>query len=175
MKNDINYKKFDTLLNVKLSLISLYLALTFPITFIADESLRTLSLVCLIIGFIITLSICNDVVIANDFSISLRVNFISKIFGKNSWEIFWDEIKIIKSFETSQGSKVFYFITYSNKSFLVPQRIEKFDDFKELIVKKTNFKDFNLKYISPLWTYNLLVTISVLMIVGEIYALIITK
>tara|TARA_Y100000589_G_scaffold256521_1_gene245705 strand:+ start:812 stop:1336 length:525 start_codon:yes stop_codon:yes gene_type:complete len=173
MKNDIYYKKFNTLLNVQFSLISLYLALTFPITFITDVSLKPLSLFCLIIGFIFIVSICNDVVFTSDRSISLRTNFISKIFGKNSWEIFWNEIKTIKSFDTSQGSKVFYFVTYSDKNFLVPQRIAKYEDFKKLIAKKTNLKEFNLENISPLWTYNLLIVISVILIIGEIYAFII--
>ena len=88
--------------------------------------------------------------------------------SKNNWEIFWEDIKSIKSFPTSQGSRVFYFIDGEGKSLLVPQRIENFDIFLEKIEKKTNIRKEGISYISPLWTYKLLTFLSLLMIVGEI-------
>ena len=71
---------------------------------------------------------------------------------------------------TSQGSKVYYFNTYQGDNFLVPQRVENFEKFLLIVSRNTGISISELSYISPLWTYKLLTSLSVLMIVGEIYA-----
>ena len=88
--------------------------------------------------------------------------------GKKGWEVFWKDINLIKSFSTSQGSKVYYFVTVKGKNFLVPQRIEKFEEFLIIISNKTGIDTKGLSYISPLWTYKLLTIVSLLMITGEV-------
>ena len=78
------------------------------------------------------------------------------------------DIKLIKSFPTSQGSKVHYFITTKGESFLIPQRIENLNEFIQMVSKRTNLKVEEISYISPLWTYKILTFLSILMIMGEI-------
>ena len=116
------------------------------------------------------INITNDYVIACDKKISYKTSFVSKIFGKKNWEIIWKDIKLIKSLPTSQGSKVYYFITKSNESLLVPQRVENFERFASIVQKRTKLKVDELTYISPLWTYKLLTYISIFMIIVEILA-----
>lgn len=163
-------EKFKTLFSVKSSLISLYLALTFPIPFISSEKLKILSIITFVFGLILIINITNDYVITCDKKISYKTSFISKIFGKKNWEIFWEDIKLIKSLPTSQGSNVHYFISYKNESFLIPQRVENFERFVFIIEEKTKLNIDKLSYISPLWTYKLLTYLSIFMIMGEIIA-----
>ena len=159
-------EKFKTLFFVKSSLISL----TFPIPFISSEKLKIFSIITFVFGLILIINITNDYVITCDKKISYKTSFISKIFGKKNWEIFWKDIKLIKSLPTSQGSNVHYFISNKNESFLVPQRVENFERFVSIIKEKTKLNIDKLSYISPLWTYKLLTYLSVLMIIGEIIA-----
>ena len=166
-------EKFKTLFFVKSSLISLYLALTIPIPFISSENLKILSIISFFFGLFFIFSITDDYVNACDNKISYKTSFISKIFGKKNWEILWKDIISIKSIPTSQGSKVHYFITNKNQSFLVPQRIENFERFVSLVEKKTKLNINEITYISPLWTYKLLTYLSFLMIIGEILAFVI--
>ena len=161
-------EKFKTLFHVKSSLITLYIALTVPIPFISSEKLKIPSLFFFILGLFLIINITSDYVEICEKKISYKTSFISRSFGKKNWEIFWEEIKNIKSLPTSQGSRVFYFISEKGKNFLVPQRIENFDVFLDEINKKTNIDIEALSYISPLWTYKLLTLISGLMILGEI-------
>jgi len=163
-------EKFKTLFFVKSSLISLYLALTFPIPFISSEKLKIFSIITFVFGLILIINITNDYVITCDKKISYKTSFISKIFGKKNWEIFWKDIKLIKSLPTSQGSNVHYFISNKNESFLVPQRVENFERFVSIIEEKTKLNIDKLSYISPLWTYKLLTYLSIFMIMGEIIA-----
>ena len=163
-------EKFKTLFFVKSSLISLYLALTFPIPFISSEKLKIFSIITFVFGLILIINITNDYVDTCDKKISYKTSFISKIFGKKNWEIFWKDIKLIKSLPTSQGSNVHYFISNKNESFLVPQRVENFERFVSIIGEKTKLNIDKLSYISPLWTYKLLTYLSIFMIMGEIIA-----
>ena len=163
-------EKFKTLFFVKSSLISLYLALTFPIPFISSVNLKIFSIITFVFGLFLIINITNDYVDTCDKKISYKTSFISKIFGKKNWEIFWKDIKLIKSLPTSQGSNVHYFISNKNESFLVPQRVENFERFVSIIEEKTKLNIDKLSYISPLWTYKLLTYLSIFMIMGEIIA-----
>ena len=163
-------EKFKTLFSVKSSLVSLYLAFTLPIPFISREDLKILSTMLFLFGLVLIIEITSDYVEICDEQISYKTSIISNIFGKKTWKILWKDIFSIKSFPTSQGSKVFYFITKNNNNFLIPQRIENFIKFKSIISKKTNIDVDSLSYISPLWTYKLLTLLSFLMIIGEVIA-----
>ena len=91
-----------------------------------------------------------------------------KFLEKKNWKILWKDIKLIKSLPTSQGSKVNYFITNKDESFLMPQRIENLEEFVAIVENKTKLNLEEVSYISPLWTYKLLTYLSISMIIGEI-------
>ena len=166
-------EKFKTLFFVKSSLISLYLALTIPIPFIAIDKLKIPSILTFVLGLYLIINITSDYVETCNDKISYKTSFISKAFGRKNWEIFWKDIKLIKSQPTSQGSKVFYFNTNKGDNFLIPQRVENFERFLLIVSQNTGIEIKEISYISPLWTYKLLTTLSVLMVIGEIYAFVI--
>ena len=163
-------EKFKTLFFVKSSLISLYLALTFPIPFISIDKLKIPSIIVFVFGLFLIINITNDYVETCKNKISYKTSFISKTLGRKNWEVFWSDIKLVKSLPTSQGSKVYYFNTYEGKSFLVPQRLENFEKFLIIVSKNTGLSINDISYISPLWTYKLLTYLSLLMIIGEFFA-----
>ena len=162
-------EKFKTLFSVKSSLISLYLALTIPIPFISIEELKIFTIVAFFLGLYLIIYITNDYVETCDIKILYKTSSISRIFGKKNWEIFWKDIDSIKSLNTSQGSKVYYFNTSKGDNYLVPQRLEKFEKFLLIISRNTGIEVNEISYISPLWTYKVLTFLSVLMIIGEIF------
>ena len=163
-------EKFKTLFFVKSSLISLYLALTIPIPFISVDKLKIFSIVLFFLGLYLIINITSDYVETCKNNISYKTSFISKILGRKNWEISWEDIKLIKSLPTSQGSKIYYFNTNKGENFLVPQRVENLEKFLLIISENTGISTSEMKYISPLWTYKLLTLLSVLMIVGELFA-----
>ena len=163
-------ERFKTLFFVKSSLISLYLALTIPIPYISTAELRIFSIVSFVFGLILISNITDDYVITCDKKISYKISLISIIFGKKNWEIFWKDIKLIKSLPTSQGSRVYYFNTTKGDNYLIPQRVENFEKFLSIISRKAGIEVKDISYISPLWTYKLLTFLSILMIIGEIYS-----
>ena len=163
-------EKFKTLFFVKSSLITLYLALTIPIPFISIDNLKILSIFTFVLGLYLIINITSDYVETCNNKISYKSSFISKILGKKNWEIPWKDIKLIKTLPTSQGSKVYYFNTYQGENYLVPQRVENFEKFLLIVSENTGIAIDEISYISPLWTYKLLTLLSVVMIIGEIFA-----
>jgi len=163
-------EKFKTLFFVKSSLISLYLALTIPIPFISTDKLRIPSIIAFVLGSYLILNITSDYVETCNKKISYKTSFISKFIGKKNWEIPWKDIKLIISLPTSQGSKVYYFKTNKGDYYLIPQRVENFEKFLLIVSKNTGISINEISYISPLWTYKLLTLLSVMMIIGELFA-----
>ena len=163
-------EKFKTLFFVKSSLISLYLALTFPIPFISIDKFKILSIFIFVLGLYLIINITSDYVETCNSKISYKTSFIAKTLGRQNWEISWKDIKLIKSLPTSQGSKVYYFITFKGDNFLIPQRVENFEKFLLIVSKNTGIDIDEITYISPLWTYKLLTSLSFLMIIGELFA-----
>ena len=162
-------EKYKTLFFVKSSLISLYLALTIPIPFISIQNLIIPSIVIFFFGLYLIINVTNDYVETSDKKISYHISFISKALGRKNWEIFWEDINLIKTLPTSQGSRVYYFNTNKGDNFLVPQRVENFEKFLIIVSQNTGIATNGMSYISPLWTYKLLTFLSVLMIIGEIF------
>ena len=163
-------EKFETLFSVKSSLIFLYIALTLPIPFISSDQLKIISTISFVFGLYLIFNITNDHVETCNKKISYKTSFMSKVLGRKNWEISWNDIKLIKSLRTSQGSKVYYFNTEKGDNFLVPQRVENFVRLLEIVSQKTGIGVKDISYISPLWTYKLLTLLSVLMIIGEIFS-----
>ena len=163
-------ENFKTLFFVKSSLITLYLALTIPIPFISTNQLKIFSIIAFFLGLYLIIDITSDHVETCNNKISYKTSFISKILGRKNWEISWKDIKLIKSLPTSQGSKVYYFNTNKGDNFLIPQRVENFKKLLIIVSRNTGIDINDISYLSPFWTYKLLTLISVLMIIGELFA-----
>ena len=126
-----------------------------------------------VLGLYLIINITSDYVETSNKKISYKSTFIAEFLGKKTWEISWKDIKLIKSLPTSQGSKVYYFNTVQGDNFLVPQRLENFEKFLIIVSENTGIDVGDMSYISPLWTYKLLTLLSVLMVVGELFAFLI--
>ena len=163
-------EKFKTLFFVKSSLISLYLALTIPLPFISIEKLKIPSIIIFALGLYLIINITSDYVETSTDKISYNISFISKALGRKNWEIFWEDINLIKALPTSQGSRVYYFNTKKGDNYLVPQRVENFEKLLMIVSQNTGIATNEMTYISPLWTYKLLTLMSVLMVIGELFA-----
>ena len=163
-------EKFKTLFFVKSSLVSLYLALTIPIPFVSIDRLKIPSIITFFLGLYLIINITSDYVETCDNKISYKTSFISKTLGKKNWEISWKDIRSIKTLPTSQGSKVYYFNTYKGDNILIPQRLENFERFISIIYINTKINVNEISYLSPLWTYKLLTFLSLIMIIGELFA-----
>jgi len=75
-------EKFNNLFVVKISLISLYLALTIPLPFISNEEFKIISLILFVLGLFSIVNITNDYIETTNQKITYKSSFLSKTFGK---------------------------------------------------------------------------------------------
>jgi hypothetical protein len=72
---------------------------------------------------------------------------------------------------TSQGGKVFYVRERAGGAFLLPQRVERFEDFLQAFTQRSGLDTSSVNRISPPWTYRLLAVLCALMLGGEVVSL----
>jgi len=68
---------------------------------------------------------------------------------------------------TSQGGRVFYVRTADGSAYLLPQRVQAFEEFLSRFSRASGLDTSSIGRISPPWTYQLLAGICGLMLTGE--------
>ena len=81
-------EKFKTLFYVKSSLISLYLALTFPIPFISSEKFKIFSIITFVFGLFLIINITNDYVDICEKKFLIKQALLLKYLGKKIGKFF---------------------------------------------------------------------------------------
>ena len=87
---------------------------------------------------------------------------------RRGWTMRWQDIRALVPVGTSQGGTVYYVKAAALRHQLLPQRIERFDRFLELLATNTNVSTKGIGRLTPPWTYQLLAGLAVLMIAGEL-------
>lgn len=143
---------------IQITLISLYLALTIPLPFLAEFTHSPISPVILwfgiAIGLIILIAILSEKVILDDQKI--EVSYASWIPNKlrRGWSLNWTEIKDLKLRTTGQGGLVYYFITQAeDRAYLLPMRIAGFSRLVSMIQIKTGINTTDIRPLAQPWMY----------------------
>ena len=92
---------------------------------------------------------------------------------RRGWHLQWEAITALTPVKASQGGKVFYVRTQEGSAYLLPQRVQAFDDFLSRFSQYTGLNTSSIGRISPPWTYLLLANLCALMLAGEISWLVI--
>ena len=89
---------------------------------------------------------------------------------RRGWALRWDQVRGLTPVTTSQGGRVFYVRTEDGSAFLLPQRVQAFEDFLGRFSERSGLPTGSIGRISPAWTYQLLAVLSALMVAGELAA-----
>ena len=69
---------------------------------------------------------------------------------------------------TSQGGRVFYLRAGDGAAYLLPQRVERFEEFLARFSRHSGLDTRSIGRISPPWTYRLLAWLAGLMVTAEL-------
>ena len=75
---------------------------------------------------------------------------------RRGWQLQWHQITGLTPVATSQGGRVFYVRTQQGAAYLLPQRVQAFDDFLSRFSQASGLNTSSIGRISPPWTYQLL-------------------
>ena len=156
---------------IRFTLLALYLALVLPLPLMAPESLRPLLLVAVPLGLVLVVAITSERVEVDSNGIRVGHPPWCAWVLRRGWQLPWTAITALTPVGTSQGGKVFYVRERSGGAFLLPQRVERFEDFLQAFTQRSGLDTSSVNRISPPWTYRLLAVLCALMLGGEVVSL----
>ncbi|GAP95075.1 hypothetical protein [Leptolyngbya sp. NIES-2104] len=153
---------------IRITLLSLYIALTTPLPFLANATDAPVPSSWLwagiAIGFVILFGALSERVIVNDDGIQVTYPVWVPKFFRKGWQIPWSEVKALKPRSTGQGGLVYYFLSKSGEGYLLPMRVAGFARLVDRVQKQTGIDTTDVKPLSQPWMYLILLGFTVLLL-----------
>jgi hypothetical protein len=155
---------------IRFTLISLYLALVLPLPVLAPSELQGWLWTALPLGLVLILALVSEQVELSDSGIRVAHPAWCRWLLRRGWQLQWDAITGLTPVATSQGGRVFYVRTKEGSAYLLPQRVQAFEEFLGRFSQHTGLDTSSIGRISPPWTYRLLAALCVALLSGEVIA-----
>ncbi|MEB3255493.1 MAG: hypothetical protein VKJ05_03800 [Synechococcaceae cyanobacterium] len=162
---------------IRFTLLALYLALVLPLPFLAPAPLRGPLTLALPLGLLLVLAVTSERVELDANGVRVGHPAWCAWLLRRSWELPWQKVQGLTPVATSQGGRVWYVRTAGGsaespaRSFLLPQRVARFDDFLTRFASATGLDTTAVGRISPPWTYQLLAALCAALLVAEVAGL----
>ena len=160
---------------IKLTLLSLYLALTIPLPFLSEATNAPVSPVILAVGLTLgalaLYAALTERVIINDKGIQVCYPvWVPDLFRKG-WYLPWSEIKALKPRTTGQGGLVYYFVNNSGQGYLLPMRVVGFAKLVRIVEAKTGIDTTDVRPLSQPWMYLILFGCTILLLLIDAWTI----
>ena len=153
---------------IRFTLISLYLALVLPLPLLAPAELQAWLWAPLPLGLAVILALVSEQVELSESGIRVGHPSWCAWLLRRGWQLNWDQISGLTPVATSQGGRVFYVRTENGSAYLLPQRVQAFEEFLGQFGRQSGLDTSSIGRISPPWTYQLLAGLSAAMLLGEL-------
>ena len=155
---------------IRFTLISLYLALVLPLPVLAPPNLQPWLWAALPLGLALILALVSEQVELSGDGIRVGHPSWCSWLLRRGWQLRWDQITALTPVATSQGGRVFYVRTEDRSAYLLPQRVQAFEDFLCRFSRYTGLDTSAIGRISPPWTYQLLAVLCGTFLSSEVIA-----
>jgi hypothetical protein len=153
---------------IRLTLIGLYLALVLPLPLQAPAALQPWLWAALPLGLALILALVSERVELSSSGLSVGHPGWCRWLLRRGWTASWEQINGLTPVATSQGGRVFYVRTTDGSAYLLPQRVQAFEEFLGRFSRHTGLDTSTIGRISPPWTYQLLAGLCAAMLLGEL-------
>jgi hypothetical protein len=156
---------------IRLTLGSLYLALTLPLPFLARATEAPVPAsglgLGIAVGAIALYAAFSDRVTVTEEAIEVSYPaWVPRLFRKG-WRLRWDEVADLKARTTGQGGLVYYFLSQSGQRYLLPMRVAGFAQLARAVEAKTGIDTADVKPLSQPWMYFILLGLTVLLLLVD--------
>ena len=161
---------------IRLTLLSLYVALTLPLPFLAEVTQAPIPswglAIALIVGAIVLYAALTERVMATETHIEVTYPAWAKWIWRRGWSLPWAEITALKPRSTGQGGIVYYFLSQSSEqAFLLPMRIAGFARFVRIVQAKTDIDTRDVRPLAQPWMYLILLGFTLLLFLTDAWVL----
>jgi hypothetical protein len=165
---------------IKITLLSLYFALTIPLPFLTQVSSVNVPIpswilwVGIVVGAVVIFAVLSEQVILDNDKIQVCYPNLVRFFLGQGWTLFWSEIKDLKMRSTGQGGLVYYFITHQeNQAYLLPMRIAGFAKMVREIEAKTGINTNDIRPLSQPWMYLILFVFTLFLLLIDTWVILV--
>lgn len=156
---------------IRITLLSLYVALTVPLPFLAQVTAApvppALLWVGIGIGAIALYAALSERVILDDRAICVTYpNWVPRFFRKG-WSLDWANVKALKPRTTGQGGLVYYFLGTDGKGYLLPMRVAGFAELVRQVQAKTGIDTTDVRPLAQAWMYLILFGFTLLLLLVD--------
>ncbi|ABG50110.1 conserved hypothetical protein [Trichodesmium erythraeum IMS101] len=160
---------------IKLTLLSLYVALTVPLPFLSQATNAPVPPFILVIGLTIgaiaLYGALAERVIVNGQGIQVSYPaWVPDLFRKG-WYLPWTEIKALKPRTTGQGGLVYYFLNNSEEGYLLPMRVVGFAKLVRIVETYTGIDTTDVRPLSQPWMYFILLGCTILLLLVDAWTI----
>lgn len=162
---------------IRFTLLTLYGALVLPLPLLAQADWQPWLWAAVASGWIVVVALTSERVILDSEGLQVAHPRWCAWCLRRGWHLPWSRVAGLTPVATSQGGRVFYVRARGGgaegegRAFLLPQRVERFDDFLARFSALSGLSTEAVARISPPWTYQLLAAMSVVLLAGEGLAL----
>jgi len=157
---------------IRFTLLALYAALVLPLPLIAPVELRAPLWIAFWLGGALVVALTSEQVVVDAEGLRVAHPDWCAWLLRRGWQLPWRQVAALTPVATSQGGRVFYVRSKGEtRSYLLPQRVERFDDFLSRFTALSGVGTDTVARISPAWTYQLLAVMSGLLLLAEGLAL----
>jgi hypothetical protein len=160
---------------IRITLLSLYVALTVPLPFLAAVTAAPVDprmlWVGLGLGAVALYGALTERVILDDQGIQVTYAQWVPRFFRSGWSLPWAEVKELKPRTTGQGGLVYYFLSESGKGFLLPMRVAGFAKLVKLVEAKTGIDTRDVRPLAQPWMYLILLGCTLLLLLMDVWTI----
>ncbi|WP_066377913.1 MULTISPECIES: hypothetical protein [unclassified Anabaena] len=160
---------------IRITLLSLYVALTVPLPFLAEATAAptppALLWVGICIGFVGLYAVLTERVVLDEQGIQVAYPVWVPSFFRKGWFLPWSEIKQIKPRSTGQGGLVYYFLSQDGKAYLLPMRVAGFARLVNIVQAKTGIDTTDVRPLAQPWMYLILLGFTLLLLLVDAWTI----
>lgn len=160
---------------IRITLLSLYVALTLPLPFLSEMTAApippTLLWVGIGLGGAILYGALSERVIVDEEGIQVSYPRWVPRFYRKGWSLPWTEVKALKPRTTGQGGLVYYFLSDSGQGYLLPMRVAGFAKLVRLVEAKTGIDTADVRPLSQPWMYLILLGCTLLLLLVDVWTI----
>ena len=157
---------------IRITLLSLYVALTVPLPFLAQVSSAPVPPALLWVGIglgaIALFGALSERVIVDEEKIQVAYPSWVPQFFRKGWLLPWADVKDLKMRTTGQGGLVYYFLSQSSeKAYLLPMRVVGFARLVKLVEVHTGIDTTDVRPLAQPWMYLILLGFTLLLLLVD--------
>ncbi|MBD6617544.1 hypothetical protein FNW02_17350 [Komarekiella sp. 'clone 1'] len=160
---------------IRITLLSLYIALTVPLPFLSQVTAAPVSPALLwagiSVGLIALYAVLTEQVIVDDQGIQVTYPAWVPRFFRKGWILPWSQVKELKPRTTGQGGLVYYFLSQEEKAYLLPMRVAGFARLVQIVQAKTGIDTTDVRPLAQPWMYLILLGFTLLLLLVDGWAI----